>query len=498
MFLNSMARLLRSRTIALIITQEDVFQARFVAGQADDSIVRGGLDHCIRFTLHSQTQRISTRQRLHLCYTIQGLERLGRHRIGERDRDFVALDVLEFGHATHAHQLPLTNDPYAGTGLFDLAQDVRGQKDGTSLIAHFFDHPIELLLVERVQAIGRLIQNKHTRAVHKGLNQHHLALIATRIVAKLAAGVQVQSLDKLLKIGLIDASAQMSEVFQNLPAGKIGIQRWFSGQIANQPLNLYRLLPTVQPGDARAACISAQQRHEQANGGGFASAVRAKEAKHLALFHVEGDVGNTAFASVALSQALYFDDRCHVAVLLLFFLLRYFFGFLNFIQILGPELFAHIALAGKLLRFKPATYQVAEHLRQLLHGWHMLLAEDIRRVDHANLQSGQQIGNDGSRNICTDQPGTLKLVKIGIGITYELIEKACIRGSEKPVEDVRLAPDNGGHERIGQGGEQAVGGYTMQQPTLWIGSYTPLELFAIALSFAPDGCAKQVVFVLPV
>src|SRR5207248_10877778 len=110
-------------------------------------------------------------------------------------------------------------------------------------------------------------------------------------------------------------------------------------------------------------------------GGGFARAIRTKEAKHLTFFHLEGDIGNTTFAAVALGQTLYFDDCCHVAVLLLF--LRYLLGLLNFIQILGPELFAHIALAGKLLRFKPAAYQVAEHLGQLLHGWHMLLTEDI-------------------------------------------------------------------------------------------------------------------------
>src|SRR6266571_1105342 len=436
MFLNSMARLLRSRTIALIITQEYVFQARLVAGQTYDSILRCCLNYRIRSTLHSQTQRMPTRQCLYLFYPVQRLERFCRDSISERDRNFVVFNVLELGHDTHAHQLPFTNDPHTGAGLFDLAQDVRGQKDRASLISHFLDHPVELLLVERIQAIGRLIQNQYARAMHKGLNQHYLAFIATGIVAKLAAGIQVQSLDKLLEIGLIDASAQMSKVFQNLSAGQIGVQRWFSGEIANQPLNLHRLLPTVQPSDARATCISAQQRHEQANGGGFSRTVRAKEAKHLAFFHVEGDVGNTTFAAVALSQALHFDDLCHVAVLLLFFLLRYLFGFLNFIQIFGPELFARIALAGKLLRFQPAAYQVAEHLGQLLHGWHMLLAEDIRRVDHSNLQSGQQIGNDGSWNIRTDQPGMLKLVKIGIGITYELIEKACIRGSEKPVEDV--------------------------------------------------------------
>src|SRR5205823_11548605 len=108
----------------------------------------------------------------------------------------------------------------------DLAQDMRGQKDGTSFIAHFLDHVVELLLVERIQAISRLIENQDARPMHKGLNQYHLALIATGIVAKLTAGIQVQSLDQLLKIGLIDASAQMPEVFQNLSAGQIGVQRW--------------------------------------------------------------------------------------------------------------------------------------------------------------------------------------------------------------------------------------------------------------------------------
>src|SRR6266566_7815159 len=126
-----------------------------------------------------------------------------------------------------------------------------------------------------------------------------------------------------------------------------------------------------------------------------------------------------------------------IAVMMTFLLLfRPLIGFLDFIQILGQELFAYIALAGELLRFQPATDQVAERLGQLLHSWHMLLADDIRRVDHANLQSGQQIGDDGSRNICADQPGMLKLDKISIGIAYELIEKAWIIGSEKPVKDV--------------------------------------------------------------
>src|SRR5712691_5344457 len=363
---------------------------------------------------------------------------------------------------------------------------MRGQKDGAPLIAHFFDHAVELLLVERVQAIGRLIQNQQARAVHKGLNDPDLALVAARILAKLATGVQIEALDQLLEIGLIDASAQMPKVFQNLPVGQAGVERKLTWQIAEQPLDLHRVLPAVQPGDTRCAGVGAQQRHEQANGGGFACAVGAKKAKHLALFHTEGDVGYAALAAVALGQTFYFDDCCHDDLPPLIQAIiqtlgdnachpersegsgspdveilrcaqddnqdtsqvrspeafspnvRPLFGFLYFyfIEILGKELFAYIALAGELLRLQPAAYQVAERLRQLLHGWQMLLTDDISRVDHANLQSGQQIGDDGSRKICADQLGLLKLVKIGIGIAYELIDKAWIIGPEKPVEDV--------------------------------------------------------------
>ncbi len=62
----------------------------------------------------------------------------------------------------------------------------------------------------------------------------------------------------------------------------------------------------------RAVPASAlQQRHQRANRGGFARAVGAKEAKDLALFHLEGHVDNATLAAVALGQVFYFDDGTH-------------------------------------------------------------------------------------------------------------------------------------------------------------------------------------------
>src|SRR6266851_1378178 len=108
----------------------------------------------------------------------------------------------------------------------------------------------------------------------------------------------------------------MPKVLQNLPAGQVGVKRKLARQVAEQPLNLYRLLPDIQPGDARRARVGTQQRHQQANRRCFARAVGTKEAKDFALFHLEGYVKNAALAAIALGQAVYFDNCCHVIVLL--------------------------------------------------------------------------------------------------------------------------------------------------------------------------------------
>ena len=141
----------------------------------------------------------------------------------------------------------------AVAGLLHLAQDVRGEEDGAAVLARLRHHAVELVLVERVQAIGWLVQNQQARAMHERLHDANLALIAAGILAELAGGVQAHALDQCFEIGLIDAAAQMAEVFENLATGQVRVERQFARQIADQPLDLGRLLPAIQSADTRAA-----------------------------------------------------------------------------------------------------------------------------------------------------------------------------------------------------------------------------------------------------
>ena len=117
-----------------------------------------------------------------------------------------------------------------------------------------------------------------------------LRLLPVEYWRNLRAGVQIEPRDQLLEIGLIDAAAQVSEVFKDLPACQIGIESEFARQIADQPLDLYRLPPAIQAGDARRTRVGAQQRHQQANRRRLAGAVGAEKAEDFAFLHLERDV----------------------------------------------------------------------------------------------------------------------------------------------------------------------------------------------------------------
>src|ERR1700730_13072664 len=190
---------------------------------------------------------------------------------------------------------------------------MRRQKDGASFIARLEDQAIEFLLVQWIEAARRLVENQQARAGHEGLDQDDLALVAGRVLAELAADVQLEALDHLLEVCVIDAPAQVREVLEDLPAREIGIERGLTGHVADEALDLQRLLPAVEPRDPRGAGIGAQQRHQQPDRRRLARTIRAQEAEHLALLDLERDVGDAALTAVILGKFFRLDDCCHIS-----------------------------------------------------------------------------------------------------------------------------------------------------------------------------------------
>src|SRR6266851_4300161 len=301
--------------VALVVAEEDVLEAGFVAGQRDDRKLRRGLDHSVRSALHGEAHGGPAVEALDLSDAVELGERVGGYRLREGDRDLVALDVFQFVHAADADDSVVANDRDARAGLLDLAQDVRREEHRAALFASLADHAVELLLVERVEAAGRFFEDQQSRLVHEGLDEHDLALVAGRVLAKFPGGVKVHPLDETLQVWAVDAAPQVGEVLEDLTSGQVAVEGRLAGHIADEALDLERLLPGVESRDPRRPAVRADQRHEKADRGGLAGAVRAEETEHLTLSDLERDVVDALLAAVALGQLFNVDDRRHVASL---------------------------------------------------------------------------------------------------------------------------------------------------------------------------------------
>src|SRR5215831_995352 len=311
MLLNHTAGLPGGPAVRLVVAQEDVLQAGLVAAQRDHPVPRRRLYHRVGGALHLQAQPEPAGRRLDSGHAVQPLERLGGDGAGEQYGDLVALDVLHLGHSADANDPALADDPDPGAPLLHLAEDVRGEEHGAAVAPDLVDHPAELLLVEGVQAIGWLVQDHQAGAVHQRLDQDHLALVAAGVLPELAGRVEVQPLYQLPEVRLVDAPAQVAQVLEDLAAGEFGVQRGLARRVADEPLDRQRLPPAVQPGDPGHTGVGAEQRHEQPDRRGLAGAVRAEEAEHLALPHLERDVDDPSGAAIALGETLNLHDRRH-------------------------------------------------------------------------------------------------------------------------------------------------------------------------------------------
>ena len=84
-----------------------------------------------------------------------------------------------------------------------------------------------------------------------------------------------QALYQRAQVVLVNAAAQMREILEDLRAAQAGIEGKFTGQVADQLLDLGGLIPAIQAADRGAATVCTQQTHQCAHGGGFARAVGA-------------------------------------------------------------------------------------------------------------------------------------------------------------------------------------------------------------------------------
>src|SRR5258706_12028086 len=100
------------------------------------------------------------------------------------------MQLVEVGDV---HQPTRSDDADAVAQVLDLGKDVRGKEDSRSILASFGGQVEELLLVEGVKAIGRLVEDQEWWLVHERDDDPELPLVAAGVFAISAAEVEAES-----------------------------------------------------------------------------------------------------------------------------------------------------------------------------------------------------------------------------------------------------------------------------------------------------------------
>ena len=130
------------------------------------------------------------------------------HLAREPQLDLVVGEIAQRLDPVDPDQPALADDRDPVAGLLDLGQDVAREEDRAALGLRLADDLVERLLDERVEARRRLVEDQQVGPVLERDDQADLLLVALRVLAELAARVDVEARDQL---GLVDADRRRRE-----------------------------------------------------------------------------------------------------------------------------------------------------------------------------------------------------------------------------------------------------------------------------------------------
>jgi len=196
----------------------------------------------------------------------------------------------------------------------NLVELMRGEEDGAAALTLLAHQGEELLLHQRIEAAGRLVEDEQLRRVEEGADQADLLAVTTRELAERAVEVGAEAARQLLGAAKpVDASQLRQQGDRLAAAGALAVAE-VARQVAEPRPDRDAVAMAVEAEDAGAAGARVQEVEQGADRRRLAGAVRPEEGEHLAGFDRDGHVLDASVGAVELGQAIGLDHR-HGAIL---------------------------------------------------------------------------------------------------------------------------------------------------------------------------------------
>src|SRR4029077_9605388 len=134
--------------------------------------------------------------------------------------DAMEPDAVQLVEVRDLHQPARADDADAVAYVLDLGKDVRRKEDCRPIFASVGDQVEELLLVQRVEAAGRLVEDEQRGLMHESEDDAELSLVAAGVFAVPAAEVEAEAVGQAAYDLEVRATPQRSEVSDHLGAAE--------------------------------------------------------------------------------------------------------------------------------------------------------------------------------------------------------------------------------------------------------------------------------------
>src|SRR5262249_14218544 len=239
------------------------------------------------------------------------LELFRGHGAGEAQLHLVDGKVAEGVDPVDLDETSFPDDGHAVARLLGFGEDMAREED-RALLGHGLSHDLEEgPLHPRVESRGRLVEDQEFGSMLQGREEADLLLVSFRVLAEPAGGVEIEALDKGALVGPIDATVQVREVLERLPAGEAVVQGELAGQVADPPMYRHGVASRVEAEQPRPPARPAEEVEQETDRRPLAGAVRPQESEDFALLDRQVDLDDPPMGAVGLGELLGLDDGCH-------------------------------------------------------------------------------------------------------------------------------------------------------------------------------------------
>ena len=145
----------------------------------------------------------------------------------------------------------------------------------------------ELGLHEGVEPCGGLIQDQKLDIRRQGGDERHLLPVPLGVGAPLLGGIEVETLQELLFLGLVEPSTKPTEEIDHLAPGEIRPERHIAGDICQPTMQLRGLIPRVPSEESGGAGVTTDQPQQDSDRRRLSRSIGAEEAMYLTGGHLE-------------------------------------------------------------------------------------------------------------------------------------------------------------------------------------------------------------------